>query len=151
MDMKKVKELVAMMKDNELSELELIDGSERITLKRGGEPVVALAGPAPVASAPAPAPTAAAPADAEQNPEVSGLIEIVSPIVGTFYAAPSPDADPYVSVGDSVEESTVVCIVEAMKVMNEIKSNVRGTIKKVLVANGAAVSYGQALFMVEPI
>ena len=86
--------------------------------------------------------------DGEQN---DNLVEITSPIVGTFYLTPSPNAEPFVKVGSSVEKDKVVCIVEAMKVMNEIKSDVDGTIKKVLVSNGQAVEYGQPLFLVEPV
>ena len=84
-------------------------------------------------------------AEAESN-----LTEIVAPMVGTYYTAPSPNAEAFVEVGSKVEEDTVICIIEAMKVMNEIKSEIRGTIKKILADNGAAVEYGQPLLLVEP-
>ena len=79
-----------------------------------------------------------------------GLVDIISPIVGTYYAAPSPDAEPYIKVGDSVAPDTVVCIVEAMKVINEIKAEAAGTIEKIVVSNGQAVEFGQVLFKIRP-
>ncbi len=146
MDVDKVKELVELMKTNELSELEIVDGETKIILKRGsGTPqVVALPAVAPIAA------PAAVVAGEPAAVEASNLKEVVSPVVGTFYAAPSPNADNFVSVGASIDEETVVGIIEAMKVMNEIKSEIRGTIKKVLVENGTAVEFGQPLFLVEP-
>ncbi|MBN1844303.1 MAG: acetyl-CoA carboxylase biotin carboxyl carrier protein [Sedimentisphaerales bacterium] len=157
MELDKVRELIDMMKANDLNELEIVDGQIRIVLKRGSAQPVAQVVAQPVALTateslpvgpprPAPAPEATA-AAAEDKPK---LVEIISPIVGTFYAAPSPNAEPFVEVDSPVEENNVVCIIEAMKVMNEIKSGVAGTVRKVLVANGSAVEYGQALFLVEP-
>ena len=145
-----------MMKDNDLSELEIVDGETRIMLKRGGggqvvpqvvamPSVVSPAGTIPVNGL---APPEQSIPDKEAEPETN-LVEIVSPIVGTFFAAPSPDAEPFVDVGTAVEEETVVCIIEAMKVLNEVKSEIQGTVKKVLVDNGQAVEYGQPLFLVE--
>ena len=145
------------MKANDLSELEVVDGQSRIVLKRGGgsqavtPQVVAVpqivapdrAGPQPAGPAAAAAPEAAKSAQGDKDRQ------IVSPIVGTFFTGPSPSADPFVEVGSKVKEDSVVCIIEAMKVMNEIKSELAGTIKKVLVENEAAVEYGQALFLVE--
>ncbi len=156
MDVERVKELIDLMKENDLSELEIVDGQTRIILKRGNGsdapqmyavPASSPANIAPPAAAPAPATATETPAAESAD---SNLKEIVSPIVGTFYAAPSPNADAFVDVGDSVGEDTVVCIVEAMKVMNEINSEIKGTIKKVLVSNGTAVEFGQPLFLVEP-
>ena len=154
MELKKVKELIEMMKVNDLSELEIVDGQMRIALKRGPGP----AGPQIVAMSPVvPAPAAvAAGSPPEQQPESipaaqpEGALEITAPIVGTFYATPSPNAEHFVEVGSHVDTDTVVCIIEAMKVMNEVKSEVRGVIKKLLVENGAAVEFGQPLFLVEP-
>lgn len=103
--------------------------------------------PAPLAAAPkqeSPVETAPAAKSTE------GLHKIVSPMVGTFYKAPSPDSDPYVKVGDKVHDSSVVCIVEAMKLMNEIEAEVRGEIVEILVENGQLVEYGQTLFLVKP-
>lgn len=96
------------------------------------------------------APAAAKPAPQVTANEEDGLHKITSPMVGTFYAAPAPDADPYVKAGDKVGDSTVVCIVEAMKLMNEIEAEVKGEIVKVLVENGQLVEYGQPLFLVKP-
>ncbi|AQT67533.1 Biotin carboxyl carrier protein of acetyl-CoA carboxylase [Anaerohalosphaera lusitana] len=155
-DVKKVRELVEMMKENDLVEIEIVDGENKILLKRPQptQPVVnqvpmpaapaAPQAPAPQAAAPAPAQAEAAPAQDE------GLDEIIAPMVGTFYTAPSPDSDPYVKVGSKVDPDTVVCIVEAMKVMNEIKAETTGTIVEVLRKAGEAVEYGQPLFKVKP-
>ena len=147
MELEKVKELVALMKANDLSELEIVDGQTRIMLRRGpGERIsetVASAGGREAGKG------VGGEAAAKEG-EDAGLVKIVSPIVGTLYTAPSPSSDPFVEVGIKVQEDTVVCIIEAMKVMNEIKSEVTGTIEKVLISNGAAVEYGQLIFLVRP-
>jgi acetyl-CoA carboxylase biotin carboxyl carrier protein len=161
MDIKEIKRILELMKENDLSEFELAEEGFRLTVKRrvnGGEPHVVIAQtpqgylpastPAPPAPAPAPA-AAAAPAPAAP-PAATNLVEIKSPMVGTFYRAPSPEAEPYVSVGKEVDEESVVCIIEAMKVMNEIKAEVKGTIRKILVENATPVEFGQPLFLVEP-
>lgn len=159
MNIELIREVVELMKSNDLAEFELEDQGFRLSVKRrsAAENPVVLATPPAVVAAPVAAPTAAAPAPAAapaaQAPaaaEGPRLLEIKSPIVGTFYRAPSPDAEPFVSVGQQVEEDTVVAIIEAMKVMNEIKAEVRGTIRKVCVENATAVQYGQVLFLVEP-
>ena len=147
MEIKDIKRIVELMKSNDLTEFTLKDDNCELALKRGNnEPQVVYAAPAsaPVASVAA-APAAAAPAD-----EDDGLIEIPSPIVGTFYRKPAPDADNFAEVGKEVNEDTVVCIIEAMKVMNEIKADVKGVIKKILVDDASPVQYGQPLFLVEP-
>jgi acetyl-CoA carboxylase biotin carboxyl carrier protein len=149
MEIKDIKRIVELVKNNELTEFSLKDKDFELVLKRGGEQVVYAA--PPVAAAPAVAPAsapAAAPAPAEDASD--DLPEILSPIVGTFYRKPSPDADVFVQVGDEVDEDTVVCIVEAMKVMNEIKAECKGVIKKILVEDASPVQYGQPLFLVEP-
>jgi acetyl-CoA carboxylase biotin carboxyl carrier protein len=145
MDIEEIKQLVQLMVDNDLSELSMTDGERRISLKRGpsGLPMV-VGGAVPGIAAPAPASAAAPQAPAET------LLEIKSPMVGTFYAAPSPDSDAYVSVGSAVSDDTVVCIVEAMKVMNEIKAECAGTVVEVCVKNAQPVEYGQVLFRVRP-
>ncbi len=146
MDMDEIKELVRLMVENELSELDVSDGENKVKLKRGagGEPVI-VAAPAPAPAA-APVQTGiAAPTAAEEE-----LIEIKSPMVGTFYAAADPDSEPNVSVGSGVDADTVVCIVEAMKVMNEIKADCTGTITEICVKNAQPVEYGQVLFKVKP-
>ena len=149
MDIEKLRELVQLMVENELSEVDIRDGEDRISLKRGPGGAVMMPPPPQQAALPpsaAPTPTEA-PAD---QPPADDLIAITSPMVGTFYAAPAPDADPFIAVGDTIGDETVVCIVEAMKVMNEIKAECRGSITKILVENGDAVEYGQPLFMVKP-
>ncbi|MEX2671781.1 MAG: acetyl-CoA carboxylase biotin carboxyl carrier protein [Phycisphaeraceae bacterium] len=151
-DIKKLKQLVQLMSDNDLSELDLRDNEEQVTLKRSSGqvmPTVQTTAPPPPAAAPAPA--AAQPETGEEPSAASlGLLEIKSPMVGTFYSAPSPDADVLVRVGSHVDDDSVVCILEAMKVFNEIKAEVSGTVQKVLVANGDAVEFGQPLFQVKP-
>ncbi len=143
MDLDAIRQLVQLMKDNQICELDWESEGQHIRLK-----AAAGAPPAPVH-----APPVALPAEAgipePPTPEPIGEM-IVSPLVGTIFHAPGPDKPPFVQVGDEVEESTVVCIIEAMKVMNEIKAERRGRISKVLVENGQPVEFGQALFMLEP-
>lgn len=157
-DIRRLKELVKLMVENDLSELDLRDQEETVTVKRGVHGVAPMVYAAPAAGAYRPAavlPTgdngdgAAAHAEAETVSD-AGLLAIESPMVGTFYAAGSPDADPFLSVGSGVSSGSVVCIIEAMKVFNEIKSEVDGVVERVLVKNGDAVEFGQKLFMVRP-
>ncbi|MFZ4430363.1 MAG: acetyl-CoA carboxylase biotin carboxyl carrier protein [Phycisphaerales bacterium] len=146
MDIAKLKELVALMADNDLTEVELKGDKESVTIKRGvagGAPVIQYAPAAASAHAPAAAP-AAAPAPAVAT--VAPGIHIESPMVGTFYASPNPDAGPFVKVGQQVSPDTVVCIIEAMKVFNEIKAEKAGVLESMLVKNGQAVEFGQKLF-----
>ena len=153
MDIKEIKRLVDLMVGADLSELDITEGENKIHLRRGGAVV---AGPAaipvttpPAAPAAVAAPVAAAPAAAAVSAGEK-LIEVKSPMVGTFYAASSPDSDPFVSVGAAVSADSVVCIIEAMKVMNEIKAECKGTIVEVCVKNAHPVEYGQVLFKVRP-
>jgi len=150
MEIKEIKRIVELMKNNDLTKFSMKDEGFELTLRRGGDQqVVVAAAVAPVAAAPAP--VAAAPAgEAPAADENDGLVEIPSPIVGTFYSKPAPDADAFVQVGDEVSEDTVVCVIEAMKVMNEIKAEVKGVIKEILVDDTTPVQYGQSLFLVEP-
>jgi acetyl-CoA carboxylase biotin carboxyl carrier protein len=146
-DIRKLKELVKLMVNNDLTEIDLRDPDEQVTLrKHHGSGAATAVVPA---VAPAPSPTVAPP-PAEEKPSVLEGIELTSPMVGTFYIASDPDAAPFVTVGDSVGEGTVVCIVEAMKIFNEIKAECGGTIQKVLVKNGEAVEFGQPLFLIKP-
>ena len=149
MDLKKVKELIELMIEKDLVEIELKDGDKKISLKRpqAGPQVLTHV---PMAHAPAPAPAETTAAENSPQAEESDLVEIKSPMVGTFYSAPSPDADPFVSIGTRVGPETVVCIIEAMKVMNEIKSEVSGTITEILSAPGKALEFGEAIFKVKP-
>jgi acetyl-CoA carboxylase biotin carboxyl carrier protein len=153
MEIKDIKRIVELMKSNDLTEFAMKDDAFELVLKRGSsEPQVVYAA-APMTAAPmTAAPVAAAPAAAapSTDDDEDGLIEIPSPIVGTFYRKPAPDAENFAEVGTEVSEDTVVCIVEAMKVMNEIKADVRGVIKKILVDDASPVQYGQPLFLVEP-
>ena len=153
MKIDEIKTIVKMMSENDLTEFKIEAEEYNLCIKRGNNKTQVFAAPAiapaaaPVvhAAPAAPAAPAAAPASAPEVPENT----IDSPIVGTFYAAPSPDAKPFVKVGDKVTADTVVCIVEAMKVMNEIKAEKAGVIKEVLVENSTPVEYGQALFVIE--
>ena len=151
MDLNKIKQVVDLMKKSDLSEFEIQDQEFKLRIKRdvGGRAAVApvaapVAAPAPVAAAPVAAPVAAAPVAADPNVKV-----ITSPMVGTFYATPSPDSPNFVAIGSTVKADTVVCIIEAMKVMNEIQSELAGTIVECLVASGTSVEFGQPLFRVK--
>lgn len=141
------------MRKNDLSVFKMEKEGFKITLKKGTDfqPVITTTA-APVAYTAAATPAAAATVSTADTPaeskESSNLREITSPMVGTFYASPSPEAPPFVSVGQEVTEDTVVCIMEAMKVMNEIKAECRGTIAEIVAENGKPVQYGQVLFKV---
>ncbi|MCC5829442.1 MAG: acetyl-CoA carboxylase biotin carboxyl carrier protein [Phycisphaeraceae bacterium] len=149
-DLKTIKSLIKMMVDHDLTEVDLEDQGEKVRIRRGGggQPVAHHAAP-PVAPAPVavPAPSSAQPAVPEAD---EGLVPVPSPMVGTYYASPSPDAAPFVKVGQTIEPGQVVCIIEAMKVFNEIKSEIGGVVEKILVSNGQGVEFGQALIMVRP-
>lgn len=159
-----LKELIRAVDKSTITELTIKgEGKQEVTIKRGTTtefaapvetaPPVAPPVPAPAPAAAAPAP--AAPVQEEKQPEAAPVVEdanlhkITSPMVGTFYSAPSPDSDPYVKAGDKVTQESVVCIVEAMKLMNELEAEVNGEIVEVLVENGQLVEYGQPLFLVK--
>lgn len=155
-DLKQLRELMRSLKQFDVTELEIEKDGERIYLRRGAESaiapgvVVAAPGtasvppPPPVAHVVSPAPSAPAPAGSD-DPNV---VSITSPFVGTFYRSPSPDAPPFVDAGAEIRPGQVLCIVEAMKLMNEIESEIAGTIVEVLAQNGKPVEYGDALFKV---
>lgn len=163
MDLSMLKQMVELMSANDVSALDVRDGARRVILKRGPQvvsapavsyaPAQAVHAPAP-AHSPAPAAPAAKPAGdkpaASAADDTAGMVAIKSPMVGTFYATPSPDAKPFVSVGSVVDEDTDVCVIEAMKVFNNIKAETRGSIAKVLVSSGQSVEFGQVLFYVKP-
>jgi acetyl-CoA carboxylase biotin carboxyl carrier protein len=152
MDIEKIRELVKLMVDNDLSEVDIHDGEDKISLKRGKGGIV-VGGPAMsmmTMPAPAAAGAAAAAPAAPAAPPKENLLEVRSPMVGTFYSAPSPDSEAYVKVGANISDDTVVCIIEAMKVMNEIKAEVSGQVVEVCVKNAQPVEYGQVLFRVRP-
>ena len=151
-DIRKLKELVRLMVENELTEIDLHDQQETVTIKRGGDqaPIIQHAPVAMPAAAPAAAPAPAAPAAAESAPAPAPSGKTIdSPMVGTFYTKPSPDAKPFVSVGDNVGPDTVVCLVEAMKVFNEIKAEQSGVVEQILVNDGEAVEFGQPMLVLK--
>jgi len=145
MDLKEIKALLRLMEGADLEELEVAEGDRRIRVRRrsGVSSMPTVSGGPRHGGTPLPAATGVA-------PEATGLAPIESPMVGTFYRAPAPGADPYVKEGDLIQKGTVVCIVEAMKLMNEIESEVSGRLVKVVAENGKPVEFGQALFLVEP-
>jgi acetyl-CoA carboxylase biotin carboxyl carrier protein len=158
MDVGLLQQIVRLMSSNDLNTVDVRDGDKRVILKRGMSFVApsassggyAFATPVQTQS-PGLAPGAATGgANAAPVDEDAGLVAIKSPMVGTFYSSPSPDAKVFVSVGSTVDEETDVCIIEAMKVFNNIKAETRGTIAKILVSNGETVEFGQTLFLVKP-
>jgi acetyl-CoA carboxylase biotin carboxyl carrier protein len=156
-NLKSLKKIVTIMKRAQLTELNIEQDGIKIHLRKGlsGEVLPSVITTTAMAPAVVPAPAAAVAQPAAPAPEApapavdANLHTITSPMVGTFYRSPAPDANPYVSEGTVVEESTVVCIVEAMKLMNEIKAEVKGVVRKVLVENAQAIEFGQPLFLVE--
>jgi acetyl-CoA carboxylase biotin carboxyl carrier protein len=144
LDIKKIRQIVDIMKRAELSEFQLEEGDFKLRLQRSYSAPAPASVP-PVAAPPPAAPSASGAASPESKAADEGKL-VTSPMVGTFYAAPSPESPPFVKPGDAVTEDTVVCILEAMKVMNEIKAEEKGTIAEVLVGNGDSVEYGQPLF-----
>lgn len=153
-DVRKIRRLVELMKEHELSEIDIQQGEVRIQLRRVGATAPPVVGPSPVhhvsptpvvMGPPAPETDASPPAEAKAD----GVVLIKSPMVGTFYTAADPDSPPYVKIGDHVGPETTVCIVEAMKVFNQIPAEVSGRIIAMLVENGAPVEFGQPLFKVD--
>ena len=149
-NVKELKELIALMNEHQLVEMELEKEGMKVRLRKAGSEVSAEAvmveramarGAAPIVPAPVPVPEAA--------PKISGL-EIKSPMVGTFYRAPAPEAPPFVEVGQEIKVGQVLCIIEAMKLMNEIKAEVKGRIVKIPVENAQPIEFGHVLFIVEP-
>lgn len=151
-DIRKLKELVRLMVENDLTELDIRDEQETVTVKRPGLHVAPQVVAAPVMAAPVAhaAPAAAAPAAPAAAPAKETLPAIESPMVGTFYAAPGPDKAPFISVGSKVGPDTTVCLIEAMKIFNEIKAETSGTVEEVLVKSGQPVEFGQPLFRIRP-
>ena len=151
MDLRKLKTLIDLVSESGVAELEITEGEDRVRIenRNGAAPVqvhqpVTVAQPMPV---PVPAPEVA-PAPAPTAPQQTGT-PLTSPMVGTFYRAPSPGADPFVKVGDTVKKGQVVCIIEAMKLLNEVEADMDGTVKEVCVENGQPVEFGQSLFIIE--
>ena len=160
MDIRKVKKLIELLDESGIAEIEITEGEESVRISRyaAGAPAVAAPAPvtiaAPAAPAPAPAPAAApaesapAPAPAPEAGDEEGF-EVAAPMVGTYYSAASPGAAPYVQVGDRVNEGDTLCIIEAMKMMNQIEADVAGVVKSIRVQNGEPVEYGQTLFVID--
>ena len=151
MDLRKLKTLIDLVSESGVAELEITEGEDRVRIvnRNGAAPVqvhqpVTVAQPMPV---PVPAPEVA-PAPAPTAPQQTGT-PLTSPMVGTFYRAPSPGADPFVKIGDTVKKGQVVCIIEAMKLLNEVEADMDGTVKEVCVENDQPVEFGQSLFIIE--
>ena len=156
MDLDDIEKVVHLMDEHGLTEFELVKDGTRLSLRRGSPLAVTAVTPAQISQIPsavmppvltqAPEQAAAAPSQPDDK-----CVLVKAPFVGTFYRAPAPDADPYVAVGQEVNPDSVLCILEAMKVMNEIKAEVRGIIREILVENAQPVQFGQALFRIEPL
>ena len=152
LDLNKIKQVVDLMKKSDLSEFEIQDQEFKLRIKRDVPGRAATAGAPASAAAPAPAaPVAAAAPPAAPAPTVAdpSIKLVTSPMVGTYYCTPSPENPPFVTVGSPIKADSVVCIIEAMKVMNEIQSEISGTVVECLVANGTSVEFGQPLFRVK--
>jgi acetyl-CoA carboxylase biotin carboxyl carrier protein len=152
-DVRKIRRLIELMNDHDLQEMDLRQGDMRIQLRRAGETLIAGSPVVAPQVAPVPAPPAVAasapPAPAAAPADDPNVTVIKSPMVGTYYTAPDPDSAPYVKVGDPIGKEMTVCIVEAMKVFNEIQAEVAGTITAILAENGEPVEFGQPLFKVK--
>jgi acetyl-CoA carboxylase biotin carboxyl carrier protein len=144
MDLRKLKKLIDLVQESGISELEVTEGEEKVKIVKSGSAAVAYAAPAPAPAAPAPAVPAAAAAPAE----IQGHL-VKSPMVGTFYRSPSPGAKAFVEVGDTVKSGDTICIIEAMKLLNEIECDKDGVVKAILVENGQPVEYGEPLVVIE--
>jgi acetyl-CoA carboxylase biotin carboxyl carrier protein len=149
MDLRKLKKLIDLVQESGIAELEITEGEEKVKIVKGGTISVSQAAPAappPPAAPPAAAPAAAAAPAPEAAPVQEGHV-VKAPMVGTFYRSPSPDAKVFVEVGQSIKEGQTICIIEAMKLMNEIEADASGVVKAILVENGQPVEYGQPLFI----
>jgi acetyl-CoA carboxylase biotin carboxyl carrier protein len=147
MDLKELKALLRLMEGNDVEELELEEGGKRVRIRRRSLEAV---GPRGQVASAAQAAAATPILPVAGAAETAGLIPIESPMVGTFYRAPAPGAEPYVKEGDLIHKGTVLCIIEAMKLMNEIEAEVSGRIVKIPIENGHPVEFGQTLFLLEP-
>ena len=146
MNLKEIKEMISLMNENDLTELELERDGLKVRLKKTAAEIQQIIATSPQE----PTLKAQSPKEEKDLPETPALIEIKSPMVGTFYRAPSPESASFADIGSEVQHGQVICIIEAMKLMNEIKAEVKGVIKEILVENGHPVEFGQVLFRVEP-
>ena len=151
MNIKEIKEMITLMNENNLLELEIEKEGMRIRLKKESPDTVKGSASSQIVTIPQFSVNQERIQPQQKKEEAKNLIEIKAPMVGTFYRAPSPESPPFVEVGQDLEEDQVVCIIEAMKLMNEIKSEVKGKIVEVLIENGQPVEFGQPLFLIEPI
>jgi len=156
MDLRKLKKLIDLVQESGIAELEVTEGEERVKIVRSGRAAAETVTTVPVHQAPAPAPAAAGalpaaaqPAGAAESPAPPEGHVVKSPMVGTFYRASAPDAKAFVEVGDTVKAGQTICIIEAMKLMNEIESDKDGVVKAILAENGQPVEYGEPLFVIE--
>ncbi len=150
MNLKEIKEIIALMNENNLTEIEVEREGSKIKLRKGYSPVIENVMPQMVSQPVSVQQKVEKPAENKPE-EKSNLKEIKSPMVGTFYRAPSPEAPPYIEVGKVIEVGQVVCIVEAMKMMNEIKSEIRGKVVEIPIENAQPVEFGQTIVVVEPV
>ncbi|MDQ7003860.1 MAG: acetyl-CoA carboxylase biotin carboxyl carrier protein [Ghiorsea sp.] len=153
MDISEIRKLIRLVQQSDVTEIEVTEGKSTVRISRqSSAPVMVAAAQQPMIAAPAAAATSptTSPSLIETPPEVCGENVVKSPMVGTFYAASSPDDDPFISIGSSVKKGDVICIVEAMKLMNEIEAEYDGTVEKVLVKNADPLEYGQPLFVITP-
>jgi acetyl-CoA carboxylase biotin carboxyl carrier protein len=152
MDLRKLKTLIDLVAESGVSELEVTEGEDKVRIVKNPAPIAAplqqVYAAAPTAPAPAPAPTSAAAPAVEAAPVEPTGHAVKSPMVGTFYRSPTPGADSFVKIGDTVKEGQTLCIIEAMKLLNEIESDKSGVVKEILCENGQGVEFGQALFII---
>ncbi|VAW89655.1 Biotin carboxyl carrier protein of acetyl-CoA carboxylase [hydrothermal vent metagenome] len=145
MDIRKIKKLIELLEESDIAEIEIIEGEESLRISRGTQTIVQTV---PAAAIATPAPAATVTTEAAVEPEISGD-QVTSPMVGTFYRSSSPGAKPFVEVGQSVSAGETICIIEAMKLLNQIEADKDGTIKAILAENGQPVEYGQPIFIIE--
>ncbi|BBL72534.1 acetyl-CoA carboxylase biotin carboxyl carrier protein [Methylogaea oryzae] len=148
MDIRKIKKLIELIEESDIAEIEIREGEESVRINRYSAQLAPVAMAAPVMAAPQPAAAPAAAAAAPAEEAISGHA-VKSPMVGTFYRAASPDSKPFVEVGQSVKAGDTLCIIEAMKILNQIESDKSGVVKRILVENGQPVEYNQPLFIIE--
>ena len=149
MDIRKVKKLIELLESSGIAEIEISEGEESVRISRYGQPAPPASQPVVAAPAAAAAPESSAEAPAEELPNPSSGHEVTAPMVGTFYGCPSPGAKYFVEIGSTVEAGDTLCIIEAMKMMNQIEADVAGKVVSILVENGHAVEFGQPLFVIE--
>jgi acetyl-CoA carboxylase biotin carboxyl carrier protein len=151
-----VRQLIELVEKSSIAELEIGRGDDKVRIVRQHQPATVIAAPAQAVAPAAPLAAAASPVEsvretASREAEISDLVDVEAPMVGTFYLAPSPEAPPFVKVGDHVDVGQTICIIEAMKLMNEVPSDVPGTVVEIVGQNGQPVEYGQTLIRVKPV